>query len=217
MQLRSLHAAPAGPTLTRVSDDLGEPFLSMEGPPAPLTRVRSTLLVASLQRVRDAGLESRYLAALPAAHHAAMLEAVAGVWMPVHVALAHYRACDTLGLSVDDTMEAGRAVGEKVRGILLGTAARVTRDPSVTPWSVLPAFPRFWGRLFDGSAVLGWKLGPQEARLDVVAMPLCDTLYFRTALRGQALAVVELFCTRATAVERPSRAPGTLSVRFQWE
>jgi hypothetical protein len=87
----------------------------------------------------------------------------------------------------------------------------------VAPWTVIPTMPRFWGRIFDGSALVGWKLGPKEVRIDAVRTPLVDVRYFRNALRGQCMGLMDLFCTRSYVNARAvSLEPGTFSVRLQW-
>src|SRR5690349_21822232 len=63
--------------------------------------VRSTLILSSLAVLRERGLQGAYLAELPLAYHGAILEAVAGAWMPIDVGLAHYVACDALGLPTE--------------------------------------------------------------------------------------------------------------------
>jgi hypothetical protein len=195
----------------------GQPLLSTPGPQRALHRVRSTLLVASMAAIRDLGKLDEYLSALPDAHHAAILEAIPGNWMPVATALAHYRACDTLGYPPGAVVDIGRRVGDRLRGTLLGTAVRLSREVGVTPWNVIPQLPRFWTRLFDGSAMVGWRVGPKEARVDVLDMPLCDTAYFRSALCGQAMGVLDLFCAKSYVAERKaSGSPGSSSMRLQW-
>jgi hypothetical protein len=202
-----------------MTDAVAEPpMMSTPAPRRALRQVRSTLLVASLGAIRDIGKTDDYLRALPPELHAAVLEAIPGTWMPVATALAHYRACDALGCSHAEVVAVGRRVFDRLRGTLLGTAVRLSRQVGVTPWTVMPQFPRFWMRLFDGSAMQGWRLGPKEARIDIFDMPLCDSLYFRNALCGQGMGVLDLFCSKAYVGEQRTRdaAPGRVSLRVQW-
>jgi hypothetical protein len=179
--------------------------------------VKSTLLVASLQRLREMGREADYLRTLPPAERAAIVESVAGTWLPTDVAVAHYEACEALGLTDEEQVEVGRAVGVRLRGTLLGTVVRMAKEGGVSPWAVIPHFPRFWSRLFEGSALLGWKLGPKEARIECVAMPLVDVRYFRNALRGQTQGILDLFCTRSYVTQIPGRSGvGWMGLLMQW-
>src|SRR5688572_27123859 len=66
-----------------------------------VTQVRSTLLQSSLQTLREHGLFERYVALLPKEYHEPILLTLAPSWLPVEVAMAHYRCCDQL--SLDDT------------------------------------------------------------------------------------------------------------------
>jgi hypothetical protein len=195
-----------------------QPMMSTPAPQRALRQVRSTLLVASLGAIRDVGKMDDYVRALPAELHTPVLEAIPGTWMPVATAVAHYRACDMLGCSHAEVVGIGRRVFDRLQGTLLGTAVRLSRQVGVTPWTVMPQFPRFWTRLFDGSAMHGWRVGPKEARIDILDMPLCDSFYFRNALCGQGMGVLDLFCSKAYVGERriPGASPGRVSLRVQW-
>jgi hypothetical protein len=197
--------------------DLGEPVIVPPTAPYPLRRVKSTLFVASLRRLREMGREADYLRALPDLHRAAIVESVAGNWLPTEVAFAHYEACEALGLTDDQQVAVGRIVGERLRETLLGSVVRMAKEGGVTPWAVIPHFPRFWSRLFDGSALQGWKLGPKEARIECVAMPLVDIRYFRNALRGQAQSIIDMFCQRSYVTQIPGRSGvGWMGLLLQW-
>src|ERR1700722_20125420 len=200
--------------VVRMTDEVADaPLMSTPPPQRALRQVRSTLLVASLAALRDLGRMDDYLRALPPDLHAVVLEAIPGTWVPVATAVAHYRACDTLGCTHAEGVDIGRRVFDRLRETLLGTAVRLSKNVGVTPWTVIPLFPRFWTRLFDGGAMHGWRLGPKEARIDILDMPLCDTAYFRNALCGQGMGVLDLFCSKSYVGERktPETSPGRIS------
>jgi hypothetical protein len=139
------------------------------------------------------------------------------MWIPVDVALAHYEACEALDLPVEQQVANGRATFDKTRGIFLGTMLSMARESGVTPWTVCPYFQRFWERGYDGGGLSVTKLGPKEARMDVVQVRLTECRYYRNALRGLTTAVFELFCQKAYVTERPGlRAPASMSFRVQW-
>jgi hypothetical protein len=179
--------------------------------------VRSTLLVASYKMVREMGREADYVAALEPGRHATVLELVAGTWADLDLALAHYRACETLGLSDAAQIDIGRTVGRNIRETVAGTLFRATREMGFTPWTMLEAVPRFWHRMFDGSTVSCWRTGPKDALLEARGLPLLDVRYFRNALRGQIMGGADLFCTRSfTSPRGTSHAPGSWALRLQW-
>jgi hypothetical protein len=193
-----------------------EQFITAPDPCPALARVRSSLLIASIATVRKLGHFDAYAAALAEGHRAALLECVAGVWLPLDRAIAHYRACDALGLADEAQVNIGRSVGMQLHGTLTSLVLRMVKEGGVTPWAVMSQFARLWTHSFDGSALAGWRLGPKEARLDVLGTPLCRSRYFRNALRGQAMTILDFFCTKSYLIERPGAAKDTLSCRVQW-
>jgi hypothetical protein len=195
----------------------GEVILALPDRFEPVTNVRSTLLIASIASVTAAGYGDAYFAALPERYRGVVRDAVAGAWLPLDVAMAHYQACSAIGLSRDALARLGRTVGEKTQGTLLGTAVRMAKEVGVSPWSVLPQFQRFWNRAYDGGGIAVYKLGPKEARLEVHKAAPLDTTYYRAAICGLAAGVLEFFCTRAYVTERPGpRVPASAIFRAQW-
>jgi len=179
--------------------------------------VRSTLILSSLAALRERGLQGAYLAELPLAYHATILEAVAGAWMPIDVGLAHYVACDALGLSNEVQVDLGRAVCDRVKGTLLGTVIRMSKAAGVTPLTVLPQLERFWYRAFDGGGLGAFAVGPKEVRFEIVRVPFAYVRYFRNGLRGICMGLLDLFCTRSYVHERLGpRGSGTVVYRMQW-
>jgi hypothetical protein len=184
----------------------------------PLQHVRSTLLMSSYSTLRELGRSDAYLAKLPSRFHATILEGVAGTWVPVEVALAHYNACDMLGLSSEDQIAMGRRVGDRIQGTLLGTVVRMAKEAGVTPLTVLPHWQRFWNRACDGGGLYANKLGPKEVEMGMRAVILADCSYFRVAVRGLMQGLLDLFCRKSYVREHKpeKRKPGTGTFRIQW-
>ena len=182
----------------------------------PLRRVRSTLVLASIESVRRGGRFDDYERALPAEHKESLLKAVAATWIPLEIARVHYAACDSLDLPPDTIAEMGRGVFDRIRGTLLGTTVRMARGAGVTPWTVLPHLQRFWDRAYQGGGLSVIKVGPKEARGEVVQARLCDSIYFRHALRGLLVGVLELFCQKAYVSLLPVRASASIAYQMQW-
>ena len=198
-------------------DHVQELFITAPPTVEPLRAVRSTLIISSIATLRDAGHGALYESALPAKHHPTILQSVAGMWIPLNAAIAHYEACDSLGLSTESIAEIGRDVGTRIQGTLLGTVARMAKGAGISPWTVLPQFPRFWSRAYDGGAVVGYRIGPKEARLEVHKAALCESRYFRLALCGVATSVLDMFCGKAYMRELAGkRPPGAALFRVQW-
>lgn len=183
----------------------------------PVRHIRSTLLHSSYASIRDAGYDKAYRAALPRQYHSAIFDTVAGMWIPIEIAVAHYDACATLGLTHERQLALGRDAGKKIEGTILGTAVRMAREVGVTPWTVMPQFNRFWRRAFDGGALYLEKRGPKEAHMEVHRAAHADCVYWRAALSGLGMGVLELFCRKAYIQETTKkRVPGFASFRVQW-
>ncbi len=184
---------------------------------APARNYRTTWIVSSLQTLKAHGFYDRYVKLLPREHHDAVLLAVAGMWMPMAVARAHYDACDQLGLTAEEQLQMGMGVGRRAQGTILATAVAMAKASGVTPWTVLPQYHRLFRRGADGGALAVWKLGPKEARIEIVGCELFDVTYFRAAFRGVLLDIASLFCATAYIHDQTRIPPrGTAVFRFQW-
>jgi hypothetical protein len=189
----------------------------LELPPRvpPVRNVRSTLILASVETVRRLGRFDDYERALAPEHKETILQVIAAQWLPIEVALAHYTACDALGVSNETTLQAGRSTFEGARGTLLGTAVRMARGAGITPWNLWPLSMRFWSRGCDGGAVGIVRAGPKDVHATIAECPLFASQYFRVGLRGLIAGLTELFCTRAYVTERRHRNH-TVEYRVQW-
>lgn len=191
-------------------------ILAFPEQPHPVRALRSTVIVSSLNVLRATGNFERYAANLPADARELLVHQVAAAWIPLDLAMIHYAACDALGLTPDQVVANGRAVFDRTSGSLLGTALRMAREVGASPWTVLPHLRRFWDRAYDGGAVRVVKTGPKEARAEAIQARMCESVYYRHALRGLLQSVVELFCLKAYVVLLPERRPAAVTVRVQW-
>ena len=183
----------------------------------PTTELRSTLLTTSLQTLRSRGLLDAYFKALPPEHHDAVTHVVAGVWLPIDLGIAHYRACDSLGLQWEQVLSIGKEVGERVQGTVLGLMVRTAKSTGLAPWTALRNGMVFYERGFRGGAVGIVKLGPKEARVELVGNPLCAVSYFRQGIRAVTSTGAELFCEKAYTVELPRLTTSTsMGYRLSW-
>jgi hypothetical protein len=183
----------------------------------PVTQFRSTLLTSSLKSLRDRNLGEKYLALLPEKHHDAVRACIAGVWLPIDLGMAHYQACEALGLPLEAQLAIGQEVGLKIQGTFLGTMLKLATGAGVTPWLALGQYQRLWDRLMVGGGVVVTKVGPKEARLELVNVSLAGIPYFRTALRGVNTASCKLFCTAVYVEEvRKMCSPMSLGFKISW-
>ncbi len=107
---------------------------------------------------------------------------------------------------------------EKTGDTMFGTTVmRLAKGVGVTPWTLFPHLHRFWERGYDGGGIRVQKLGPKEARIELMQCSLADSRYFRNAVRGLFGTVIQLFCSRAYIQEMPSKRPaGGMALRAQW-
>jgi hypothetical protein len=78
---------------------------------------------------------------------------------------------------------------------------KLAAGTGVTPWTVFAQARRFWDRAFQGSGVSVSKLGPKEARMEIVGWPLARIEYTRVSFRGILVSLTRRFCTRVYVTE----------------
>jgi hypothetical protein len=181
----------------------------------PVRNVRSTLLTGSIQALRTRGMFDAYFKLLPDQHHDNILSMVAGVWIPIELAKVHYETLDRLIPSEVEQLEMGRDVADRIHRTILATVAKAATGAGVTPWMGLSAFPKLWERTFEGGGVEVHKLGPKDARIDLVKLALLDVPYFHRAFRGVLAAGIELFCRKAFVTPMPKRSD-LWPFKLQW-
>lgn len=185
-----------------------------------MTQIRSTLLAGSLQTLRAKGHFDAYIEALPKELHSQVLEVVAGSWMPIAIGMAHYSACEAIGLTPTEQFNNGREVSTRVQNTLLGLLARTAKTlGGVTPWTGLEQFQRMWDRVMLGGSGAVYRLGPKEARVEAHGNPLVQWPYFRNSWRGMFACAGELFCNKlyVTEVSPPGAAnKGLFVLRIAW-
>jgi hypothetical protein len=183
----------------------------------PTTEFKSTWLTASLETVRARGHFERYLANLKPEHHGAVLDSIAGTWLPVEVCFAHYRACDALGLTIAEQLLMGRGVLARLHKTIFSLAFRVAREAGVTPWRMLKTFPVEFDRQWRGGACGIFQIGPKDARMELIGFPVAAIPYARIALRGMAIGLCELVCAKCYVHDiRELCNDTTIAYRIAW-
>jgi hypothetical protein len=198
----------------------GELILDYPTPLEPVTAVRSTLLTSSLTSLRARGLFERYDALQTSSHRQTILNLMAGEWLPVEVAFAHYQACDALGLSVEEQIAMGKDVSRRIHETFLSLVVKAARGTAMTPWLLLPQGKKMQGRLAIGGGIRVSKLGPKSVRVELARLPHLVIPYARYGLLGFYAAGVELLASQVTAriVKSESADPARLFVlRIDWE
>ncbi len=200
--------------------------MSAEDSPSPLgappgaaprgivTHVRSSLVLSSVQSIRARSLFDVYVRKLTPEDRGAILESASSDWLTMKLARAHYEACDALGLTLAEQIAIGGEVGDKVQKSFIGLLLRAARSAGATPWIVLGHMDRIWTRVFNGGGgAVVTKLGPKEATVRFVGLPIIDVPYLRNAFRGAFVAATAPFCEKSYVQELPAkRVPGGVRV-----
>ena len=196
-----------------------EPFLPFPVPREAIpvaSEYRSTMLRSTVGILQERGLYDRYVAELAPAHRDAILATVPAMWLPFDVGMAHYEACDRLGLSELEQASIGWETARRFHGPVIMTALRLAGTVS-SPWFGASLVHRSWGRVWKGSAMAIGRLGPREALVELAGWPAARIDYARVAFRGALRGTVEFFCRRAELHEvRELRGEQTLGFRVKW-
>jgi hypothetical protein len=182
-----------------------------------VTHVRGSLIVSSLQGLRELGFYERYLEHLPASARDSVLFAIAASWLPLETAMAHYAACEAMKLSNDELGTIGQNVSARIMGTFLGTVVRASRKVANVnaPLIALENYDKLWDRLLQGGGCRVRQLGPKDAVVESFGMPMLEYRYFRIAyaavIRGAGLMFAKSFYAR---VERSSAT--ALTVVVSW-
>ena len=196
------------------------PFPALPDAIGELSHVRGTLLASSMQSLRSRGLFDRYSTLLPDSHRDRVLNSVAGEWLTVEIALAHYRACDALRLSVEDQIGMGRDVSRRTHETFLGLIVKMARGAGVTPWVVFPKINSLYMRIFRGGGIEITRLSPKDARVQTIGLSPLGIPYFRNAYLGMYEAGVSMFASNVQVrpLSLATSPPGKdFVLHLQWE
>ena len=204
--------------ISQASEEIVLPF------PAPLESIglakelRSTLVASSLESLRRRNLIDRYRALLAPEYRDVIPSTVAGLWLPMAVGIAHYEAVDRLGFNSEEQAAIGAEVSHKIHDTFLGVVMKMATTAGVTPWTLLPKGNQLYLRLFQGGGgTRVVKLGPKEARADIVGIPILGVPYFRNALRGLYQGAISFFCTKCYVHEvTRTMSPSATTLRISW-
>ncbi len=184
----------------------------------PLTEVRSTWVTSSVLGVREHGHYDRYVAGLAPEFREPILTAVpGGSWLPVEAFVAHYTACEALGLPEEEKVDLGERATKQIHGTMIDLARRLAREAGATPWALLGHAPKLFERVARGGAIKVHELGPKEAQLELYGYPVAGYSFARCTMRGAVRSLACIF-GHSTYVHdvRTLCTPTSLAYRVQW-
>lgn len=181
-------------------------------------QVRGTLLVSSLQALREFGYFERYLDNVPSDKRDAILFCVANSWLPLELAMAHYGACDAMDLSESELQGVGEAVSKRIMGTFLGTMLRSGRGVGAgpSPWIPLRQYGRICDRLLEGGRHRVSELGPKDALVESSGVPMFRYRYFRAATLGIMRGAAGMFARTCYARELSGVDAERIQVSLRW-
>ena len=179
----------------------------------PLTALRRMLVQSSIAELKELGLYERYCKAIDPASFAGITDHIGPGWIPVELALAHYRACDALGLSDEQLGVLGGRAGQTLANSLL------VAGPKVSPWVAIHAFWRMGRRINEGSSAQYVKLGPTRLQIETLGNPLHTIAYYRLASFGFYRSAFGALGVNVRDVKIMSFRPqaGALDMRITWD
>ncbi len=178
--------------------------------------VRSTLICFGLQELRARNRIDDYRQALPGWAHEAIFQAVAGVWLPIELVMAHFGACESLGMSPQECFDIGGASGRRLSASSLGALARMATQVGASPSMVLAIYQRLWARVFDGGVVEITHVGPKEAIIAYRDVPFARFDYGQHALRGANDSAFRLVAKTVYLRALPGNTDDSLALRLSW-
>ena len=197
------------------SRDVGRHAVVVRLQGGPVRRVRSTLLCSGVAELRTRGLFDAYFRGLSKEAADVLVPGVAATWLPVAVGESHYAACDSLGLNPEECFAIGGASGTRLQHALLQTFLRLAQGAGASPLTLFPAYPRIWGRHFDGGNLVVHRVGPKDLTMEIRDFVYARFAYFRHGFRGMNTEGLKLFA-RTVCVREMSFGNTSLTLRVSW-
>jgi hypothetical protein len=143
------------------------------------------LVHSSIAELGQLGLYDRYSELIGRRLLEQITELIGPGWMPVELALEHYRACDQLQLSDKIIVEAGERAGDKLgSALLVGCAQPDASTKERSPWPILPALARMGRRIYQGASAQYTRTGQNSLLIEHCLNPLFGFHYYRVAHGG---------------------------------
>src|SRR5262249_1837770 len=104
------------------------PFPAPASQVVPVSSCRGTLIASSLRALESTGRLSRYFERLAPSQTGAIQSLIAGQWITIDTAVAHYEACDRLELNPDEQMHLGGLVADRIQKTFLATVMKLANE-----------------------------------------------------------------------------------------
>jgi hypothetical protein len=186
--------------------------------PSGVKRVRGTLLHSSVARLREHDYLERWRQFVGPTLASEIEQTLPGTWTDIAIAVAHYQACDRLGLGPREIDAIGQSVGDNLQNVLVSLGARAARTAGFDPKTGVRVFEKLFYRLFDGGSLQVLQTGPKDLVLELVGLRMTASSYFRTAYCGHLKTAAKFVGVRAVVVKplRYDARSDTYAVSLAW-
>jgi hypothetical protein len=100
--------------------------VALPDPPERATAVRGTVLLSSQGSLREGSHYERYVGLIEPEHRGVLIDGIVpNTWVPIEHAMAHYRACEGLGLSTAQIQAAGAGTGGRINSVFIKSIIRL--------------------------------------------------------------------------------------------
>lgn len=164
-----------------VGDERREIVFAHDERATPVVAVKNVVLQSSLAELRAHGFYARYERAMEPGNLQTLLSSLAPGWIAIELALAHYKACDSLVLTTEESNLVGSGVGARLQQTSLVSPAKRTREADFDLWQGMANLHRIWSRLYQGGSAQVVKVGAREMLLECRKYRLDRFDYFRRA------------------------------------
>jgi hypothetical protein len=183
----------------------------------PMTHVKGTWIASAVLGLREHGQFDAYRSLLEPRYREVLSNISTGDWHPVEILLAHYEACERLQIPPEETLAIAEHVSSRAQGGVLAFSARLAASAVVTPWVAMAQLNRLWSRMARGGGIGVFKLGPKEARIELVEFPGSRYRYCQLSMRGILQGSLSLFCNRVYVSAVPGLDSATqIGMRVSW-
>jgi hypothetical protein len=192
-------------------------YTSAGGP--VVTHVRGIMLANAIANLRRIGAYDEYASHIAAADLDVVLSTVAASWVPVVHVVAHYVACDALGLSRAAFDGIGASNADRVASTFLAGFLRRARGFGVDGMHIsLTHWPKLNERLFKGGRCVIIELGPKEVHIERHGLPFAHCRAYREGFMAFSQSLASLFCKVAYLKPVRPRVPDAqnLAITLSW-
>lgn len=184
----------------------------------PVTHVKNLVLQFSLTQLKAHGHYDNYAQLIAPDVLKDLLGRLDPGWVPVEYALAHFKACDELNLSMAQIDTLAQSVGDRIQSTALVSSAKRTRDEDFDVWQAVGSLHRMWSRLYQGGSVQIVRLGPRDQLIVRRGYPMNSFRYYRLAQLGVFAAAYAALGTTLTrrAVAEVNPAEDEVAFHVGW-